>query len=50
MTPKQRRDFMRQFALARRQVAQLRKLFPECFDKHGRAIVATASFPTPAKR
>jgi hypothetical protein len=40
-----RKAFMRQFALARRQVARLAKLYPDCFDKNGRAVVATLSFP-----
>ena len=45
MTPKERKAFMRQFALARRQARRLAKLYPECFDKDGRAIVATLRLP-----
>lgn len=45
MTSDERKSFLRQFTLARRQVAQLRALYPECFDKRGRAIVATLRLP-----
>ena len=37
--------FLAQFAKARREVAKLRKLYPDCFDAQGRAIVAVAAFP-----
>lgn len=48
MTAKERKAFMRQFALARRQVKRLAKLYPHCFDKDGRAIVATTPPLPPA--
>lgn len=45
MTAKERKAFMRQFDLARRQVKRLAKLYPDCFDKNGRAIIATLRSP-----
>lgn len=45
MTAAERRSFLAQFKQARREVAKLRKLFPQCFDAQGRAIVAVAAFP-----
>lgn len=36
-----RTQILAQIADARRQIQQLAKLYPTCFDKHGKPIVAT---------
>lgn len=38
-------DILRQQAMARQELAALAKLVPECFDKNGKPIVATLTFP-----
>lgn len=38
-------SFMDQFAIARQQVAEMRKAFPWAFDANGRPLVAIATFP-----
>ncbi len=40
MTDDERKRFLAQFDEARRELASLAKLFPACFDKAGRPIVA----------
>jgi hypothetical protein len=44
-----RADILRQIAEARASLAQLAKLYPGCFDKHGKPIVASARFPLPSR-
>lgn len=41
-----REQLLRQINLARQLVRELANLYPSCFDKHGRPIVAVARFPT----
>ena len=41
-----REAILRQIAEARASLAQLAKLYPGCFDKHGKPLVASARFPT----
>jgi hypothetical protein len=38
-------DFLRVQAEARKTMEQLQKLYPSCFDKDGKPIVATLTFP-----
>lgn len=40
-----RAQLLRQIADARRQMRQLAKLYPSCFDKQCRPIVAVARLP-----
>ena len=40
-----RAQILRQIREARRTMKQLAKLYPGCFDKHGKPIVAVLSFP-----
>lgn len=42
-----RAQILAQIADARRQMQQLAKLYPGCFDKQGRPIVAVARLPLP---
>ncbi|MFY7917014.1 MAG: hypothetical protein ACOVPA_20375 [Rubrivivax sp.] len=45
MDSKSRKSFLSQFDKARCDMEKLRKIFPQCFDTQGRAIVAMAAFP-----
>lgn len=45
MTKQERKSFMSQFALARAEMRRLRKAFPALFDRQGRPLVATLTFP-----
>lgn len=45
MTNEDRKRFMSQFDLARKQMAKLRRQYPQLFDSQGRAIVAVTAFP-----
>jgi hypothetical protein len=40
-----RADFIRQQRECRATMRELAKLFPDAFDKNGKAIVAVAAFP-----
>lgn len=42
------RNFMAQFDKAREELAKLRQVFPSLFDKDGRPLVATLTFPRSA--
>ena len=45
MTIKTQADFIRIQREARQTMEQLAKLYPDAFDKNGKAIVATLTFP-----
>lgn len=42
-----REQLLRQIESARRQMQELAKLYPGCFDKRGRPLVAVARLPLP---
>jgi hypothetical protein len=49
MTKQEAKSFMGQFAAARKEITLLRKTFPSLFDKQGRPLVATLTFPRVGK-
>lgn len=45
MTEDKKKNFLAQFDSAKKDVEKLRQIFPEFFDKNGRALVAELRFP-----
>lgn len=46
MTEEEKAGFLAQFDQAKKDVERLRQVFPECFGKDGRPIVAELRHPT----